>query len=415
MELVKLACFLILSNFFMGTSCPSNEEPEDQTRQKTKTSYEMQELKESNNSVIKGFMSKSNDHKFIYVTSSDNANLYAVEVATKQFTKLKINAKPANPEVVGKADLSAANNVDYLYPTDNGIMATVKNANTVGVAQFAGNTPMPEHTWKLTQGDTDFSAATDTANDSYKGFMAYKKDGANITNAPYILSENKKGFFTTANTAGAATKLINISTRATTDLIFAETNFVADKTSGVAYVIDKSGIANIAAANINVVGQNITLANNFTSFNLKQADGNAGTDEQDNISFVNILANKIYVAFTASSANNGGVAVIELNANGELGTIHAPNYSWSNKSIINLTHNDTDMYAVMADNIVKVNPDASMDSDLTEWLSVKGSDDRKVLQGNILHAEITADELFIATDLGLFNTSKKTLTKTKIK
>ena len=280
MKLVKLACFLILSNFFMGTSCPLNEEPEDQTRQKTKTSYEMQELKESNNSVIKGFMSKSNDHKFIYVTSSDNASLYAVEVATKQFTRLNINAT-ANPEVVGKADLSAATNVDYLYPTDNGVMATVKdNANTVGVAQFAGNTAMPEHTWKLTQGDTDFSAAT-AANDSYKGFMAYKKDGANITNAPYILSENKKGFFTTANTAGAATKLTNISTRATNKLIFAETNFVADKTSGSAYVIDKSGIANIAAANINAdTAANITLADNFASFNLKQADGNEGRSEE---------------------------------------------------------------------------------------------------------------------------------------
>lgn len=412
---MKLAYSLLLGIFFIGSACHDDEEPEDQTKQKTKVSYQMQELKHNNASIIKGLMSKSNDHKFVYITSSDNQNLYAIEIANKQITPLTISSKIATPEVVAKADLSLANKVNFLYPTDTGVMATVTdNAGaTVGVAEFVKADFEAKITWKLTEKDSIFSAAAG-ANDTYKGFMAYKKNGNNLQNAPYILSTTQKGFFTVNAVDASNTKLANISKRDTTDLDYAKTHLVAHKSLASAYLIDKLGIADIAPANINT-NTNIAKADNFSSFNLKKDDNTAGTDKQTDISFVSILADKIFVAFNASNANQGGVAIIELNADGTLGNIHAPNHAWGGKSILNLTHDGTIMYAVMADNIVAINADASIGADLNQWLSVNDLDNNKILQGNITHAEITNDELFIATDAGLFNSSKKTLTKTKIK
>ncbi len=436
---LKLSLLGLLVAIGTGGSCAEDTVPEEETPTTLSTVYEGREIKIGNSALEIAQMTKSGDNKFIYTRSIDNKALYAHKVGAKTAAPvaLTIASKPADPATVGKADLKDAINVVLIIPTDTGVMASVNSAvdKDWGVALFEGDEATADTTWITNKDDDIYSAGNSVGNrtEPTYGFMVYKMEGTLAKQAPYIFSPAKSGFFTVDGPSALGTKLAKISTRASTPLDLPD-YIIGHKASGSAYMIDNLGVARIAPANVNGAtnNTNIPLAvadgtgddankKGFKNFNLMKSDGTAGNDLNDQpVTGVTIVGHKLYIAFTSSGTANGGVAVVELNAaNGELGAVHAPSHNWGDFTVLHLTKDGNNVYAVAHPHatandasIFEVTATADKGAELSDWLNAKAAGaNTNVIQGGIQFAELAGDELYVATSSGFFNITKKTVAK----
>ena len=187
----------------------------------------------------------------------------------------------------------------------------------------------------------------------------------------------------------------------------------------------RSIFADVAAA----TPVSATAVGSRDAFNIWAANGAAKVAQaNDSISAVRIVGDKIYIAF-AGAADKGGVAIVNLTAAGAITSVNAPAHTWANTNVLNLTSDGTDVYAVLADEIVKVEVATNATTarvqevvrgtvDLRPYYTAKKADGTAFAFGaaagqigSAVAAEFMGDDLYVGTTTGLYKFTKTTVTK----